>query len=138
MKITLVLFFVAFATTAQGAEVTVSAGEFHGGKHAPSDTASGLVTLVKLDSGEYELRLGDNFKTTPGPDLFVYLSAAVDPRNDAAITGNAFVDAGKLASPLGKQNLSLPMDVDPKKFKSVAIWCKKFSVLFGAAALKTN
>ena len=132
----IVLTFLTLATSAQGAELTISAGEFHGGKHAPSDTVSGSATIVKLDSGAYELRLGDNFKTTPGPDLFVYLSAAVDPRNDVAITGNAFVNAGKLASPSGRQNLSLPMDFDPKKFKSVAIWCKKFSVLFGAAALK--
>ena len=138
MKIELVLIFLSLATAAEGAEVTVSAGEFHGGKHAPSDTASGSAAIVKLDSGAYELRLGDNFKTTPGPDLFVYLSAAVDPRNDAAITGNAFANAGKLASPLGKQNLSLPIDFDPTKFKSVAIWCKKFSILFGAAALKEN
>jgi len=80
-------------------------GAFHGGNYAPSDTASGSVTLVKLDGGTYELRFGSNFSTTPGPDLFVYLSASEDPQDARAITDNASFEAGKLGSPSGEQNL---------------------------------
>ena len=135
MKFPIAAAILLFTTQAQAAEMAISKGEFHGGNYAPGDTASGGVSLVKLENGTYELRLGNDFSTTPGPDLFVYLSASADPKNSAAITGNAFFDAGKLGSPTGGQNLSLPSDFDPAKFKSVAIWCKQFSVLFGAAPL---
>ena len=127
--------FAISAGEANGAETIVSKSVFHGGPHAPADTASGGVSLVKLENGKYELRLGDDFSTTPGPDLFVYLSASADPKDGDAITGNEFVDAGKLGSPTGGQKYSLASDFDPSKFKSVAIWCKQFSVLFGAATL---
>lgn len=116
----------------------VMKGAFHGGNYAPSDTASGSVTLVKLDSSTYELRLDSNFSTTPGPDLFVYLSASEDPQDARAITDNASFEAGKLGSPSGEQKIALPRNFDPKKFRSVAIWCKQFRVLFGAAALKKH
>ena len=135
MKFATAAAFLLFASQAQVAETAVSKGAFHGGNYAPGDTASGGVSLVKLESGKYELRLGDDFSTTPGPDLFVYLSASADPKDGGAITGNEFVDAGKLGSPTGGQKLSLPGDFDPAKFKSVAIWCKQFSILFGAAPL---
>ena len=135
MKLTHLLTIVIMATPAQATETLLAKGTFHGGNYAPSDTASGGVTLVKLENGHYELRLGDDFSTTPGPDLFVYLSAAADPADGKAIKTNAFVDAGKLISPKGGQKLSLPASFEPGKFKSAAIWCKQFGILFGAAAL---
>ena len=135
MKIAIAATFLLLATQAHAAETAVSTGVFHGGNYAPSDTASGGVSLVKLENGKYELRLGDDFSTTPGPDLFVYLSASADPQDGDAITGKEFVDAGKLDSPTGGQKFSLASDFDPGKFNSVAIWCKQFSVLFGAAPL---
>lgn len=135
MKRLVILALLALATNAGAAETLLSKGSFHGGNYAPADTASGGVSLIKLENGAYELRLGDDFSTTPGPDLFVYLSASTDPADGDAITGNDYVDAGKLASPTGGQKLPLPSNFNPEKFKSVAIWCKQFSVLFGAAAL---
>jgi hypothetical protein len=120
---------------AAAAEMTVSKGTFHGGPHAPADTASGGVSLVRLDGGQYELRLADDFTTTAGPDLFVYLSAAKDPKSDKAVTDAVFHDAGKLQAISGGQRYALPAGFDPKKFKSVAVWCKSFAVLFGAASL---
>ena len=135
MKFAIAAIVLLLTTQAHAAEMAVSKGAFHGGNYAPSDTASGGVSLIKLENGKYELRLGDDFSTTPGPDLFVYLSASADPKDGDAITSNEFVDTGKLGSPTGGQKLLLPSDFDPAKFKSVAIWCKQFSVLFGAAPL---
>jgi hypothetical protein len=116
-------------------DALLSSGVFHGGPHEPADTASGSVSLVRLDSGRYELRLADDFKTTDGPDLFIYLSAAEDPKSDKVVAESIFVNAGKLESPTGDQKFLLPADFDPSTFKSVAIWCKQFGVLFGAAPL---
>jgi hypothetical protein len=135
MKRLAILALFALVANAGAAETLLGKGSFHGGNYAPADTASGSVSLVKLENGSYELRLGDDFSTTPGPDLFVYLSASADPANGDAITGNDYIDAGKLASPTGSQKLSLPSNFNPAKFKSIAIWCKQFSILFGAAAL---
>ena len=135
MKHLAILALLTLTTNVHAAETLLGKGSFHGGNYAPADTVSGGVSLVKLENGGYELRLGADFSTTPGPDLFVYLSASADPTDGDAITGNDFVDAGKLDSPTGDQKLSLPKDFDPTKFNSVAIWCKQFSVLFGAAAL---
>ena len=135
MKFIVAVAILFITTQSAAAEMVTATGAFHGANHAPGDTATGGVTLVRLDSGLYELRLGEDFSTTPGPDLFVYLSTSVDPKNDSAIAKNAFLNAGKLASPTGLQKLALPKDFDPAKFRSVAIWCKSYSVLFGAAAL---
>jgi hypothetical protein len=120
---------------AAATEVTVSIGAFHGGPHAPADTARGGVSLVRLDNGRYELRLEKDFDTTKGPDLYVYLSALQDPKDDKIVAENAFVDAGKLRSPTGGQRFRLPADFDPSRFKSVTVWCKEFGILFGAATL---
>lgn len=135
MRIFLAAAMLFVATQSATAEMVAAKGAFHGGNHAPGDTAKGGVTLVKLGSGLYELRLGDDFSTTPGPDLFVYLSVSPDPKNDSAIAKNTFFNVGKLASPQGLQKFALPKGFDPTKFRSVAIWCKSYGVLFGAAAL---
>ena len=138
MKRLAILVLLTLATNVHAAETLLGKGSFHGGNYAPADTASGGVSVVKLENGSFELRLGDDFSTTPGPDLFVYLSASADPADGNAIKDNEFVDAGKLGSPTGGQKLSLPKDFDAAKFKSVAIWCKQFSVLFGAASLRSQ
>ena len=129
------LIFAVSAGAAGAAETVVGKGVFHGGPHAPADTASGGATVVRLDNGQYELRFGDDFATTDGPDLFIYLSAAEDPKSDKAVANSAFVDAGKLQSIGGGQTYKLPAGFDPSGFKSVAVWCKQFSVLFGSAPL---
>src|SRR5262249_8548840 len=127
MKIVAVLSALAAIVmqtqNAAAMEAVVSSGNFHGGPHAPADTASGGVTLVRLNNGRYELRLGNDFSTTKGPDLFIYLSAAEDPKDDKIVAVSVFVDAGKLRSPTGRQRYRLPMDFDPGRYKSVAVWC---------------
>ena len=135
MKFAVAFTSIFFATQVNAAEMVVKAGAFHGGNYAPNDTASGGVAVLKLENGSYQLRLATDFSTTPGPDLFVYLSTSVDPKDDVAVTTNDFVNAGRLASPSGSQILNLPESFDPIKFNSVVIWCKQFGVLFGAATL---
>jgi Electron transfer DM13 len=47
-----------------------------------------------------------------------------------------FVDLGVMKGNLGDQNYTLASDLDLAKYRSVSIWCKRFSVNFGAAALR--
>lgn len=129
------LVLVAAISEAGATEQVVSTGAFHGGPHAPADTATGSATLVRLDNGKYELRLGDDFESVKGPDLFIYLSAAEDPKDDATVAESPFVNAGELKALSGSQSYELPADFDPGKFNSVNVWCKQFSVLFATAPL---
>jgi hypothetical protein len=43
---------------------------------------------------------------------------------------------GEIKGNVGDQNYILPSDLDLAKYRAVSIWCKRFSVNFGAAALK--
>ncbi len=86
----------------------------------------GTARVVSIDSDNV-LRL-ENFKTTNGPDLYVYL-ATDDKVSD-------FVTLGKLKASSGNQNYEIPEGTDLSKYNKVLIWCKAFSVLFGTADLR--
>lgn len=103
---------------------TVARGEFRGTDdfHFGRGTAS----LVEVEPGRYHLRL-DEFSVRNGPDLFVYLSPAVDGYADDAL------ELGKLKATDGSFGYDLPDGIDPARFRSALIWCKQFSHLFAVA-----
>ncbi|MFB5598351.1 MAG: DM13 domain-containing protein [Nitrosopumilaceae archaeon] len=88
--------------------------------------AEGESKVIPLDNGNRVLRL-ENFKSTNGPDLYVYLAT------DKAASD--FVDLGRLKANMGNQNYDIPSDVDLEKYNNVLIWCKSFGVLFGSSEL---
>jgi len=107
----------------------LSSGRFRSYEHA----TSGRARVLELADGRRYVRF-DRFSTSNGPALKVYLSAA-----SATGPGDAFddryVDLGDLKGNLGEQNYAIPRGVDPDRYRSVVVWCKRFSVPFGAAAL---
>ena len=90
--------------------------------------AEGLAKIIPLAEGSTILRL-ENFKSTNGPNVHVYLSTDK--------TASNFVDLGRLKANNGNQNYIIPNGTDLAKYSSVLIWCKDFSVLFGSAELST-
>ena len=88
--------------------------------------AQGDAYTIPLEDGSNVLRL-ENFKSTNGPDLYVYLSTDKD--------ASEFVNLGELKANSGNQNYQIPDDVDLEKYNQVLIWCKAFGVLFGNAEL---
>ena len=88
--------------------------------------AQGDAYTIPLEDGNNVLRL-ENFQSTNGPDLFVYL-ATDDQASD-------FVNLGELKANKGNQNYDIPEGTDLEKYNKVLIWCKAFSVLFGSAEL---
>jgi flagellar basal body-associated protein FliL len=90
--------------------------------------AEGLAKIIPLADGSTILRL-ENFKSTNGPNVHVYLSTDK--------TASNFVDLGRLKANNGNQNYIIPNGTDLAKYSSVLIWCKDFSVLFGSAELST-
>jgi Electron transfer DM13 len=107
----------------------LSTGRFRSYEHA----TSGRAQVLQLSNGRRYVRF-DRFRTSNGPALKVYLSAA-----PATGPGDAFddryVNLGDLKGNIGEQNYAIPGDVDLARYRSVVVWCKRFSVPFGAAAL---
>ena len=87
----------------------------------------GDARILEIGDNTNYLRL-ENFKSTNGPDLYVYLST--DEK------ASDFVSLGSLKGNIGNQNYKIPEGVDLSKYNKVLIWCKSFSVLFGSAELE--
>lgn len=113
------------------AEEIIASGEFYNAHHP----TSGRALIVARDGGGYELRFED-FTSDAGPDLFIYLSTAEEPYTDSAIKNAEFENLGPRKALSGAQSYVLPDGVSPERFKSVAIWCRTYSVMFGAAPLE--
>ena len=92
--------------------------------------ARGTARLVEIAAGKFTVRLED-FSGRNGPDLFVYLSPEPDGYAKGAI------ELGRLKATDGSFNYAVPSGVDVSQARSVVIWCKAFSVQFGAAELRS-
>ncbi len=98
---------------------------------------SGEVRVVEHPDGRRQLEL-INLDTSDGPDLRVWLSD--QPVKDGVSGWRVFddgqwVELGRLKGNKGNQVYDVPADADLSTLRSVSIWCKRFSVSFGAAAL---
>jgi hypothetical protein len=105
--------------------VTLVAGTFTG-----LGSYSGGGDAVVLNDGTEQrfLRFEENFETSNGPDLNVYLTVGGDV--DAG-----YVDLGDLRGNIGSQNYEIPVEVDLGEFDTVVIWCVRFGVGFAEAPL---
>lgn len=112
--------------------MAVSRGSFKSLAHETRGTAS----IYQLPDGKRTLRLTE-FETSNGPDVHVYLTTAEIEKGSDAIKQAGFIDLGSMKGNKGDQNYDIPMEVDLEKFKNVTIWCARFGVNFGQAALET-
>ena len=108
----------------------VATGRLHSGEHH----TTGTVQLLEPGNGRALLRLVD-LRTSNGPVVHVLLSATDGNASNGGIDRAAHIDLGGLKGNLGSQNYPVPADVDVSRFHSVIIWCSRFHVAFGAAAL---
>jgi hypothetical protein len=109
----------------------LESGTFFGVIHPTAGTA----TIYRLADGDRVLRF-TNFSTSNGPDVHVYLVAAENAKDSATVKNADFIDLGVIKGNIGDQNYTLGNDVDLAKYRVVSIWCKRFSVNFGAAPLR--
>ncbi|GAA1554569.1 DM13 domain-containing protein [Actinomadura kijaniata] len=124
----------AAVATASGAPQVVASGTFVSHEHA----TRGRASVVRLPDGGRVLRI-EGLDTSDGPDLRVWLSD--QPVREGRAGWFAFgegrhVELGKLKGNKGDQNYTVPADADLARLTSVSIWCKRFGVSFGAAALR--
>jgi hypothetical protein len=113
-----------------GAVVAVRQGSFHSGEHA----TTGVARLLGFPGGLTTLRLAP-FRTSNGPAVHVWLSAAAPGAPNGTVASSAHLDLGGLKGNIGAQNYSVPRAADLGRYRTVVIWCARFSVTFGYAPL---
>lgn len=121
----------AAATSTASSPRVLSTGMFHGVAHETKGTA----TIHELDGGKRVLRLTD-FETSNGPDVRVLLIAAADASDNDTVKAATPIELAPLKGNVGDQNYDLPAGVDLGKYRAVTIWCNRFGVNFGTAALR--
>lgn len=98
---------------------------------------SGTVKLLRLPDGTQVVRVED-LDTSDGPQLVVLLSdaAVTEGKGGSEVFDQGrYVDLGPLKGNRGNANYPVPSDANLAGLDSVSIWCKRFGVSFGAAAL---
>ncbi|MEM7082628.1 MAG: DM13 domain-containing protein [Pseudomonadota bacterium] len=100
----------------------------------PVHKGSGDALLYALEGGDHLVRF-ENFRTTNGPALVVYLAEHGAPTSASDVTDGGYIKLGKLKGNVGNQNYPVPSGTDIGKYNSVVIWCELFGVLFSPAAL---
>ncbi|MFE3454907.1 DM13 domain-containing protein [Nonomuraea sp. NPDC059194] len=115
--------------TAPAATVLLS-GNFRTHEHK----TTGVAKVLRLPDGRRVLRI-ERLSTSDGPDLRVWLSDQPVTDSWRTFDDGAYLELGHLKGNKGNANYAIPADADLDSLTSVSIWCKRFSVSFGAAAL---
>ncbi len=112
-----------------GAGVAVADGHSREGAFSglSNHVTKGGVMVVKADGGTYEIHLSKDF----------FFDGAPDPRIGFGKDGK-FVDLTDF-EPLqkneGAQTYIVPASIDASEFDTIFVWCRKFSVPLGSAAI---
>lgn len=77
------------------------------------------------------------FITTPGVETRVYLTGALDPRDEESFPDNTARDLGELKSPYGDQWYAAD-GIDPADVRSVVIWDERLERLMGFAQMHSQ
>jgi hypothetical protein len=119
----------ATAATMTGPKALLG-GNFRGLAHE----TKGMATVYEIEGGKRVVRF-TNFETSNGPDVQVYLVAAIDAPDNDTVKKAGFLPLGALKGTTGDQNYDLPAEADLSKHRAVSVWCRRFGVNFGTAPL---
>lgn len=120
----------ASSTEASAEPETLVSGPFVDAEHA----TSGMARIIRLADGSRYLRLED-LSSSDGPDLHVWLTDQPSGGDWGSYDDGRYVALGVLKATDGNQNYAIPADVDLAGLVSAVIWCDRFDVAFGTAAL---
>ncbi len=100
----------------------------------PVYAINGNWSIERRTDGDFII-FNNNFSTTNGPGLYVFLSTTqLDNLSDNNVINTSF-EIKKLISNSGAQEYRIPDNVDLNQYNSLVIFCKPFSALWGAADL---
>ncbi len=108
----------------------IASGAFVSQEHPTSGTAS----LVRLPDGGLLLRL-EGLASSDGPDVKVWLSSQAAGGDWFKYRSGKWLDLGQVKATHGNQNYPVPKGADISGLNTVVLWCDRFSVAFGSAAL---
>lgn len=94
-----------------------------------SYTVKGKAILEQIPGGNLRLRFDEDFQSSNGPDLNVYLST------ESKINSTS-LQLGQLMATRGEQTYTIPPFVEMNDFDHVIIHCLPFNVTFGSAPLR--
>lgn len=118
------------AAMTAAASQTVATGSFY----RIDQVGRGRLTIYRLANGRYALRLSD-FYVTANIDLEIRFHPLRKPRT----TGQYLSAPSKFVAPLdvttGSMNFLVPAGVDPRRYRSVVIWCPLITSAYAAATL---
>jgi hypothetical protein len=95
---------------------------------ADGHKAKGSYEIVRTGD-KTQLKLGSDFSVDKGPDVYVVLSPG------ARVPASGAFYLGKLKQFSGAATFDIPPGTDLAQFTHVVLWCKKYSVPMGTAAL---
>ena len=98
-------------------------GKFNNG---PYGVVSGSAKIYTQNN--QQILALENFNSSNGPDLHVYLSKEELPVN--------YIDLGRLQSVSGNQQYPLAGTINFSEYKYAVIHCQRYNHLFGSAQLK--
>ena len=110
--------------------VELSSGQFRSLEHG----TAGIARIVELEEGSRFVRLED-LDTSDGPDLRVYLTDQALSDDWGIWDDGRYVDLGALKGNVGDSNYRIPDGVSLSGFRTVVIWCRRFTVGFGVAPI---
>jgi hypothetical protein len=111
--------------------VLLARGIFISHEHSTHGTAS----VIRQPDGSRVLAIAD-LRTSEGPLVKVWLTDRRVTEDDWHVFDDGrYVDLGGLKGNLGNQLYRIPDSADLSVLQSVAIWCDRFDVSFGAAQL---
>ena len=95
--------------------------------NGPYGAVTGSAKIYLQNNNSFILAL-ENFNSSNGPDLHVYISREVQPVN--------YIDLGRLQSVSGNQQYQLTGNINFSEYKYALIHCQQYNHLFGSAELK--
>lgn len=93
------------------------------------DEARGSITFAKSADGG-QITINDLWVSPGAPDARLYVSPETDGRFTDAAT-----ELGVLVDGQTEGTWNIPLDVDLSDVRSVLVYCKTYSVMFGTAML---
>ena len=111
----------------------LAAGRFEDAEHA----TSGRAEILRLADGRRFVRFED-LAGSDGPDLHVWITDRRSGGDWASYDDGRYVRLGKLKATHGNHNYAIPADADLAGMRSIVIWCDRFNVAFGTAAIRVR
>ncbi|WP_196780975.1 DM13 domain-containing protein [Nocardioides sambongensis] len=115
----------------------LASGDFIDAEHG----TTGRARIVRSADGDRQLWL-EGLDTSNGPDLHVWVTDRPSGGDCAGCSDSwgiyddgAYARLGELKGNRGDQRYPIPDDADLSAMTSVVIWCDRFNVAFGTAAI---